>query len=192
MTPDQPAPDPANWTCTIGEVPRSELDRYRATGTHASSALRHAVEETWERLFGSPADYTFDGFGSPLPERYRAVHENDDPDPLLILAEARREREIALGGLPGRNHPPRMDPLDIVAWIQRHIGEGTPADWSVEDYVGLATIQLGRAIEALHEEESGPDDPRRVDSIVDRRAHGRECLLTAAAVLVDAAEAFGG
>lgn len=97
---------PVNWTCQVGETPRDNLDG------EADGPMREAIEAAYRRTTGKPADYVFSGWGSPLPEKYRAVIEDRTPDPLKIAAELADELAI----LPtGEN--PNLDALVAAACI---------------------------------------------------------------------------
>lgn len=75
------APDPANWSCTVGEYPRGFLP------PGSDAPMREVVREGYRRLTGREPDYIFSGWGDPLPESYRAVHENRMPDVTVLLEE---------------------------------------------------------------------------------------------------------
>lgn len=77
------APDPATWSCKIGEVPREELP-------HGSDwPMREAVRRAYRELTGIDPDFIFSGWGDELDEGERAVVENRDPDYAVILEDAR-------------------------------------------------------------------------------------------------------
>lgn len=71
--PDGPATDPANWTCQIGEIERDGLPE------GSDNAMRDAAARAYRELTGRQPDYIFSGWGNPLPERYRAVVEDREP-----------------------------------------------------------------------------------------------------------------
>lgn len=70
---DGPGPDPANWSCQIGEIPRSIL------GGGLDLPMRKAVEVAYREVTGHDADFIFSGWGDPLSEIRRAVHEDRPP-----------------------------------------------------------------------------------------------------------------
>lgn len=68
------APDPANWSCQIGEVDRAKLPG------GSDLPMRQAVARAYKELTGEEPEYVFSGWGFELPERYRAVVEDRLPD----------------------------------------------------------------------------------------------------------------
>jgi hypothetical protein len=190
---DDATVDPANWTCAIGEIPRDELDRVKLAhdGQTAESMLRAVVEETWDELFGVSPEFTFSGFGSALPERERAVVEDREPDPVVMLAELAAQRDVTLGGI--EHYPPTvaenagLNAADFVEWIRRHVGrDGPPESWTINDFVALAVVKLGEAVMDLNQES--PEVP--LEEFM--RHQGVRALLAAIAVLFDAVQRYGG
>lgn len=177
---DKPAPDPANWTCTIGEVPRDLL------GDGKDGPMRDAVNLTFRELFGFAPHFTFSGWGNPLPEIERAAHEDRMPDPKVSLEEMRERREMLIDEI-GRHRPDSIDDLsalDRIDWIQRNVGKGAPGSWMVNDFVALATVKLGIAVVELNPQEEGGE-------VTDKeKASGRLELLAAAMICIDAAERY--
>ncbi len=70
---DAPAPDPATWSCRVGELPRDWLPK------GSDEAMRRAVARAYEKLTGQPPDFLFTGWGARLSEAERAVHEDRLP-----------------------------------------------------------------------------------------------------------------
>lgn len=169
------APDPANWTCTIGEFPRGELP------DGADWPMRQAVEQAYRDLTGRESDYTFSGWGDPLPEDYRAVHEGRLPDPSVSLGELREQREMLIDEVR-RSGQGTLTSIEILDWLRRNVGqEGAPEDWEISNYVSLVVVKLAQATLELESEYDAPEPDTHT---------GCTHLLSAAAVLIDAAEHF--
>ena len=79
------APDPANWTCQVGEHDRSALP------PGSDSPMREAVRRAYLELTGTEPLYIFSGWGDHLPEPRRAVVEDRFPDPAVTLDELIRD-----------------------------------------------------------------------------------------------------
>lgn len=61
------APDPATWSCKIGELPRARL------GGGYDLPMREAVACAYNALFGVEPDFIFSGWGASLTKTERAV-----------------------------------------------------------------------------------------------------------------------
>lgn len=70
---DDPAPDPALWSCQVGEVPRASLP------DGADGPMRNAVERAFKELTGFEPQYCFSGWGDRLTEVQRSVIEDRMP-----------------------------------------------------------------------------------------------------------------
>lgn len=69
---DGPAPDPATWSCRIGEIPRDKL------GGGLDAPMRDAVERAYREVTGEEPKFVFSGWGGGLSPGERAVVEEDD------------------------------------------------------------------------------------------------------------------
>lgn len=70
---NRPGPDPATWSCKIGEVARGKLEG------GADWPMRKAVAAAYHELTGEEPLFIFSGWGSELDERERAVVEDREP-----------------------------------------------------------------------------------------------------------------
>jgi hypothetical protein len=52
--------------------------------------MREAIGRRFERVVGMPAEFTFSGWGYPLPEKYLAVVESRMPDSEMVTEEIPR------------------------------------------------------------------------------------------------------
>lgn len=76
------APDPANWSCQIGEFPRGFIP------PGSDAPMRDAVRDAYRRVTGGHEPvYIFSGWGDPLAESLRAVVESRLPDIDVMLQE---------------------------------------------------------------------------------------------------------
>lgn len=67
------APDPATWSCKIGEVTRSRLPE------GADSPMRRAVEHAYIEITGEAPHFIFSGWGAELDKAEREV-QTQAPD----------------------------------------------------------------------------------------------------------------
>jgi hypothetical protein len=175
------------WSAHVGEIDRSKLEG------KADTALRDAVAEAWRDLFGESPSFQFTGFGSPLPERERAVVEDREPRLMVQFAEVYRELAILQGQL-ATLEPAQMQRhsgagelslADHIDYIRRHVGQGdAPPDWQPNDFIALVLVKLGQAVEALNAEEEPMNERERHQRAM-MSEMGVEHMLTACAVLMD-------
>lgn len=90
--------DMKHWSCRIGEVPRDrELALTSRDGTRkGDEVMRDAVTAAYVELTGEEPVYIFSGWGDPLPEQYRAVVEDREPDPTHVLEKQLDELEATM------------------------------------------------------------------------------------------------
>lgn len=113
------APNPANWSCQIGEFDRAKLP------PGSDGPMRDAVAAAYEQLTGAEPLYIFSGWGDPLPEGCRAVVEDRLPDQTVVLDELIRDHwqlsdaesvAVILRRLPREAW---LMLLDLVEWERR-------------------------------------------------------------------------
>jgi hypothetical protein len=75
------------WMCRIGET--------RNVKHGADLPMREIVSAGYFALTGEEPDFIFSGWGDELPEEYRAVHEDREPDHEKIMAEMCEIADVA-------------------------------------------------------------------------------------------------
>lgn len=70
---EKPAPDPATWSCKIGEVGRGKLD------ADADATMRESVRIAYFEVAGVEPDFVFSGWGTPLTPLERSEVEERPP-----------------------------------------------------------------------------------------------------------------
>jgi hypothetical protein len=174
---ETPPPRLRVWTCWIGETDQSNIPE------GGDAPMRDAVAAAYYALTGRDDDFIFSGWGSTLPESYRAVVENREPDIEAQLAELRPLYEMLVD--EAQRQGKLSDPIARIDWIRRHVGQGAPESWQINDFVSLAVVKLGDAVMQLNERKRGRG-LRHAD-----RDQGRENLLAAISVLLDCWERYG-
>jgi hypothetical protein len=165
------------WHCWIGEVAASNLP------SGADGHMREHVERAYRELLGRVPDFIFSGWGDPLPEPERAVHEDREPDIEAQLAELRPVYEMLVD--EAQRQGKLSDPIARIDWIRRNVGRGeAPESWTVNDFVALAVVKLGDAVMSLNGQR--PDAALSPSS----RRLGREALLVAVSTLLDCWERY--
>lgn len=135
------------WTCQVGVL--GDLRHLLPAG--ADEPMREAVERRFARVLGMPAEFTFSGWGDPLPEKYLAVVEDREPDPAKVTREV-----------------PYFPSPEMVEAVARTFREGDvfcEADWTTLAEQALAAIGLA----ALDEERQTAE----VDVYMDGNHIGR-------------------
>lgn len=118
------------WYCKVGEIDDAKLvaarDRPEVVGLDLY--MRHAVERAYEEMTGQQCGFLFSGWGAELDESERAVVEDREPDPRLMIAE-------------------RVQAIRAYA----QAGEPVP-ELSGEKWITLLAIKLGQAATHVHSE----------------------------------------